>query len=173
MSGDVASKAVVPVDGPVVDAISTEAREGHEAYNLVVKEADLQAVQLLNLSFNVDPAFFGDRSKRKLDVNIEHGTNEFDAAKGAAFSFVNVVVSVKRARKNTLLCKAEYVVVYENLKGCETNAVKAFLDRVAPFACYPYFRSVFATLDWAAGTMLPPLPIHKEKSRVEKAGAPF
>ena len=154
-------------------ASATEMEEARIAYNAVVREADLQAVQLLNLSFNVDPVFFGDRSKRKLDVSIEHGTNEFDAAKGAAFSFVNVDVSARRGRKRTLTCKAEYVVVYENLRGCDPGAVKLFLDRVAPFACYPYFRSVFATLDWAAGTMLPPLPIHKEKSRVEKAGAPF
>lgn len=160
-------------DSSEEDGVSSSVDKARDAYNSVVREADLQAVQLLNLSFNVDPAFFGDRSKRKFDLNIEHGTNEFDAAKGSAFAFVNLVVSVKRARKNTLMCKAEYVVVYENLKGCESDAVKQFLDRVAPFACYPYFRSVFATLDWAAGTMLPPLPIHKEKSRVEKAGAPF
>ena len=168
------SKEMVSVDEatatPAADASSAEALE---AYNAVVRDADLQAVQLLDLSFNVDPAFFGDRSKRKFDLNIEQGANEFDSSKGAAFSFINIVVSVKRARKNTLLCRAKYVVVYENLNGCEEDAVKAFLDRVAPFACYPYFRSVFATLDWAAGTMLPPLPIHKEKSRVEKAGSPF
>lgn len=150
-----------------------EMEQARSEYNKVVRHADLQSVQLLNVSFEVDAAFFSDRANRKLDVKIEHSSNEFTASKGAALAFVNLAVSVRRSRKRTLACKAKYVVAYENLAGCSEEAVATFLDRVAPFACYPYFRSLFASLDWAAGTALPPLPIHKEKSRVESAGAPF
>lgn len=151
-----------------------EAADSRAAYNSVVRDANLQAIQLLAIAFKVEPAFFGDRTKRKPDLKIEHREEAFDAASGEAYCSVTLTVSVKgTGRKNNLFCKAEYVVVYDNLVGSDQNAVAAFLDRVAPFACYPYFRSVFATLDGAAGTRLPPLPIHKEKSRVEKAGAPF
>lgn len=143
------------------------------AYNAAVAAAGLQAVQLQSMSFKVEPEFFGDRTQRRLSVDIEHERNDVDSAQGLAFAFVNILVTAKRGRKNTLACKAGYLVIYDNLKGCDPDAVRLFLDRVAPFACYPYFRSLFATLDWAAGTMLPPLPVHKEKSRVEKAGAPF
>jgi len=157
----------------VNQAASEDPAEARVAYNSVVREANLQAIQLLSITFKVDPAFFGDRSKRKPDLKIEHREEEFNEGTGEAFSFVTLTVSVKGARKSNLFCKAEYLVVYDNLAGCDAQAVGFFLDRVAPFACYPYFRSVFATLDGAAGTRLPPLPIHKEKSRVEKAGAPF
>lgn len=149
------------------------AEEARQAYNAVVRDADLKAVQLLNISFGVEPAFFVEKSKRKFDVKIELGQSDYDPDKGAVVAAVKLVVSVKKSRLNALQCKAEYIVVYENLVGRKEEAVRQFVDRVAPFACYPYFRSVFATLDWAAGTKLPPLPVHKERSRVEKAGSPF
>ncbi|MBN9335791.1 hypothetical protein [Devosia sp.] len=159
-------------DGPEVEE-RDEAEQLRDAYNAVVRDADLQAVQLLNISFEVEPAFFGDKAKRKLDVKIELGQSDFDQEKGAVVAAVKLVVSVKKSRTTALHSKAEYLVVYENLAGHNPAAVKQFVDRVAPFACYPYFRSVFATLDWAAGTKLPPLPVHKEQSRIEKAGSPF
>lgn len=142
-------------------------------YNSVVKDADLQAIQLLSIAFDVEPTFFAGGSKRKLDVKIELGESDFDEEKGAVVASVKLVVTASKAKVTALQCKAEYIVVYDNLLGRDSTAVKQFVDRVAPFACYPYFRSVFATLDWAAGTKLPPLPVHKERSRVEKAGSPF
>lgn len=134
-------------------------------YDDVVDKAFLNDVQLMALNFDIKPLFFSSVSGRKLSYVVERSANHYDSEAGLAASFITMSVVGKVGRKTVLTCRANYNVVYDSIDGCDSEAVDAFLRRVAPFVCYPYFRSLFASLDWAAGLRLPPLPVHKEQKR--------
>lgn len=140
-------------------------RERLERYNHVVSVAQLRSVQMTSTSFKVNPDFFSDDKNRKLSYTVKKGGKHFSASNAIAMIFISFEVDSKSGRKKSLHCKAEYAVTYDGLLDCDEEAVFAFLDRVGPFTCYPYFRSLFASLDWAATTGLPPLPVHKEPPR--------
>lgn len=140
-------------------------RERLERYNHVVSAAQLRSVQMSSTAFKVKPDFFSDGENRKLSYTVIKGARHFSEENAVAMAFISFQVEAKIGRKKVLHCEAEYVVTYDGLFDCEEEAVLAFLDRVGPFTCYPYFRSLFASLDWAATTGLPPLPVHKEPPR--------
>ncbi|MEP9372560.1 hypothetical protein [Mesorhizobium sp. KR1-2] len=139
-----------------------------ERYNKVVGLANLQGVQMTRVGFDVKPDFFNDPSENKLAYSVERGESQYVSGEQVAIVNIKLTVDAKRNRKKTLSCEAHYIVIYDNLEDCDEDAVDVFLTRVAPFACYPYFRSLFANLDWAANTRLPPLPVHKEPPRSSK-----
>ncbi|CAN7433678.1 hypothetical protein LJR251_002771 [Rhizobium rhizogenes] len=139
-----------------------------DRYNSVVEAAQLNDIQLLNLSFAVNPAFFNENAENGLSYDVSLKETHYDSDAGAAVAFVECAVQARDGNEDTLLCTANYSIVYSLADRCDTEETKAFLQRVAPFACYPYFRGLFASLDWAANTHLPPLPIHKEAPPREK-----
>ncbi|UXN61560.1 hypothetical protein [Phyllobacterium zundukense] len=150
---------------------SDQKKDRLEKYSHVVGVAQLRAVQVTSVEFNVKPEFFSDEADRSLGYVVIKGGQQFSHEDCVAMAFIGFEVAAKTGRKKTLVCKAEYAVTYDNLVDCDEEATMVFLNRVAVFACYPYFRSLFATLDWAAATSLPPLPVHKEpavKSPAEK-----
>lgn len=148
-----------------VSSSSDMQRERLERYNHVVSVAQLRSVQMSSTSFKVEPEFFLNEENRKLSYTVKKGAKNFSETEAVAMALVSFEVESKAGRKKNLHCKADYFITYDSLIDCEGEAVFAFLDRVAPFACYPYFRSLFATLDWAATTGLPPLPVHKEPAK--------
>jgi preprotein translocase subunit SecB len=133
-------------------------------YNFVVKCAALDHVRLLNSKFDVKQSFFQEQGLPKLAYDVSTADTFFDKEQGIAFARIDLSVEAKRSRSKVLGCTAQYVIGYSGLEDCEEEAVALFLKRVGPFACYPYFRSLFASLDWAAGTRLPPLPVHRENA---------
>lgn len=135
------------------------------SYDEVVEKAYLNDVQLIGLNFDIKPLFFSVGADRKLSYDVDQSANHYDAEAGLAASFITMSVIGKVGRKTVLTCRASYNVIYDSIDACDSEAVEAFLRRVAPFVCYPYFRSLFASLDWAAGLRLPPLPVHKEARR--------
>ncbi len=130
-------------------------------YEKAVEAAKLKAVNLIDFSFKVQPDFF---SFKKTDLNFCYLVNNTDTQyeEDFAVAFVDFEVYTKKSRRKLLSCKAQYAVIYDGFKNCEEKEVRQFVNRVSVFTCYPYFRSLFASMDWAAGTKLPPLPIHKE-----------
>ena len=136
-----------------------------QKYNDIVVRAELATVQLCSLSFNVKDTFFSERNKKRPRISYSIKSSEyiFDDNQDYAAVKIDCIVTAKGSRSsNILVCKAVYLVAYKNLSGCDENVVKAFLGRVGRFAGYPYFRSLFASLDWNAGTRMPPLPILKQ-----------
>lgn len=139
-------------------------------YNHVVECAELRTIQLTDFNFHIDPQHFSPEVKRSFVYDIDNHANEFSAENGLALAHVDVSVYCKVERKKTLKCTAKYIAVYDNLSDCDEKEVKAFLSRVAPIACYPYFRALFANLNWAAGADMPPLPVHREPTIPRSAG---
>jgi len=143
-----------------------------ELYNHVVEKASLNDIQLTHVDFDVKQNFYTEPSKRKLgyEVQIEH--IHFDAQAGIGAALIDLTVKGTLNRKNGLRCRAKYIVAYDGLHDCEDEAVEVFLSRVAPFACFPYFRTLFAGLDWSSGLKLPPLPVFKEAPRAPSRDKP-
>ena len=52
----------------------------------------------------------------------------------------------------------------------ERDSVKTFFERMAPLACWPYFRSHVANVAAEAGISIPVVPIKKLRFPVKEAG---
>lgn len=133
-----------------------------EKYNQVVGSAELETVQLLDMSFEVKPAFFAPDAENTLSYDIDFDECHYSDDKAVAMALVNCGVLAKNGEEEDLIFSARYSVVYSFSARCDDEAVEAFLKRVAVFTCFPYFRTMFANVAWAANTHLPPLPVHKE-----------
>ncbi|MCP1199850.1 hypothetical protein [Notoacmeibacter sp. MSK16QG-6] len=141
----------------------TEAARAVDKYNAAVASSELKSIMLTDVSFNVKPDFFSqDLEKQKLVSNIEQSEPLHEEGEDIGVSFVEFKVSSREGRKQNLVCKARYAVIYGGFSQCNAKEVKHFLSRVGTFACYPYFRSLFANLNWSANVELPPLPVLKE-----------
>lgn len=133
-------------------------------YNKVVDQADLSFVRLVEASFRTNAALLGDpdyRKKRKLSYKVTPAQVEFSPEGGEGGGYFECTVKSRMGRGSAVLCNAIFYVGYESLIGCDEEAVKAFISRIGRFTCYPYFRSLVATLDWNAYSILPPLPVLK------------
>ncbi|ASY58480.1 hypothetical protein [Sinorhizobium sp. CCBAU 05631] len=133
-----------------------------ENYNKVVAAAELGGIQLVQLAFDVSPEFYAKRDEAELGYVVTPESSMYDEEEGFAACIINFDVAATVDEEVLLRCNAKYSVMYKVAEPCDEEAVNAFLKRVGIFACYPYFRGVFANLDWAANACLPPLPIHKE-----------
>lgn len=160
-----AGNPLVPHAGD--DALQKQARL--DAYSDVVEKAELSSIRLATLDFQVQPEYFAAQRRRKnkpeLHLDINTDTTIFDAKSGFAGIFLSCETGAKAREEDLVRCKAVFLVTYRNLLGCEEEASKAFLERVGKFACYPYFRSLFSSLDWLAGTEMPILPVLKQQAK--------
>ncbi|MHB2265059.1 hypothetical protein [Aliihoeflea sp. PC F10.4] len=154
------------------DELKVSRQQMLDDYHRVVDNAELVSIQLIKSVFEVKPGFFGDPLVRQgLSVTVDIANIEFSAERGVAMAYLSFEVEARAKRKKLLGCTGDYLVIYEGLAGCDEKAVRAFVSKVATFAAYPYFRSYFATADWAATTQLPPLPVLRERGD-EKAKGP-
>lgn len=136
-------------------------------YGKVVDAAELQAVTLVNLNFVVQPQFFEKQADVSFGYDIDVVEENYDADTGGAIAIIDCAVYASINDEKLFNCEAKYIVVYALSETCDRNAVSSFLKRVSVFACYPYFRSIVASVDWAAGTRLPPMPVHRETNSVQ------
>ncbi|MEP2117405.1 MAG: hypothetical protein ABJP87_00355 [Bauldia litoralis] len=170
-----AAKKTSPESETVGSTPPKTKEERLENYSNVVERAELSLVQLVDLTFDVDPNHFKNDPENKpvLTVNVEAENVFFNGESGDGGIFLLCEAGSYLDDKALVHCKARYLVSYDNLEGCEHEAATAFLRRVGRFACYPYFRSLFSTLDWSANTDMPVLPVLKEpvkpKSRRQRA----
>lgn len=145
------------------DGFLNKANVSADDYNKVVDVAEIASVSMVNLKFEVKPSFFSNK-KRNLQYDGDVLRIDYDKENGHAIVLLDFTVQSKTGKTKTLLCKAEYIVAYRGIKDCKADAVETFLNRVGVFAAYPYFRSLFASLDWAANTSMPILPVMRQKS---------
>ena len=151
-----------------------ELSEEAKLYNQVVACAELSNIQLIHINFDVQPRYFfeepDEEDQANLGYEISVDETHYEPGEGMAACMMSFDVSAGDSQGAALQCKAKYAVSYRLGEVCNEQAVETFLRRVGVFACYPYFRGLFAQIDWAANTHLPPLPIHKE-SRGKKSAA--
>lgn len=131
-------------------------------YGRVVDNAELSTVSLVSLNFAVHPSYFEKQEEIQLGYEINVSEHNYNTEQGSVLAVVECSVSANVDDEPLFKCDASYVVGYALSQECDIEAVSAFVKRVGVFACYPYFRSIVANVDWAAGTHLPPMPVHRE-----------
>lgn len=133
-----------------------------ESYNDVVEKAELMGVHAHDIAFQVKPAYFANRDSNKFGYDINCLDVHYEDESGLASADIEAELSIRSGKKDALVLTAKYRVSYSNLEECNEAAVEAFLRRVAKFTTWPYFRTLVATIDAAAGTRLPTLPVLRE-----------
>jgi hypothetical protein len=146
-------EAPVPaLDGAVSDSI--------RQYNKATRLAQLGSILLEKVDFQVSPAALGGGDPDlKRELNVETEIMMYDSESGSCVARIRWTVVFRDKRKKVASSKANYVVVYRNLKGFPEDIIKMFIDHVGKTATYAYFRALFSQLDWSANLRSPPLPV--------------
>jgi len=136
-----------------------------DEYNAVVDAACLENIILIGSKFEIQPAYFGDSESRTLSTDVKKEDVNIEEDLSGCSQIIHFCVEAKNEKEIVLSCHSSYLVVY-SLSGdvCEAG-VRLFVDRVALFSAYPYFRSRVAQYSWEAGADLPTLPIIKGAPR--------
>lgn len=137
-----------------------------QAYDKVVETASLRELKLVSSSFDAKPdAYSEDFQNWRPTYDCVLDSNYFVADLGLIFGAVSAEVRCKRGRSSILTLKSRYVILYKVEGEPEESAALKFVQRVARFAVYPYFRAHFAEICSQAGLNVPPLPILREGPR--------
>lgn len=131
-----------------------------DEYNEVVNAAHLLDVKMIMSEFNIRANYFTYESEDlRFAYGCEAGVQHYSADDGRLVGTFHVEAAAKKSRTFLLKARATYVVAFViEGKPTEVSAL-AYLKRIGAFACWPYFRSHFATLCGAAGANAPILPV--------------
>ncbi len=151
---------------PKRDIVVTAQSVNVQTYNSVVATARLADLSLISFhsEFKLDP-FNNEIPAFDLQVSdnmSDWGLNAEDSYVWCEISFVAECVI---GNKKPIKIKCAYSVRYTFRGVAEEETAKLFLERVAKFACYPYFRALVSTTAGQANIALPPLPVLREPPR--------
>jgi hypothetical protein len=127
-------------------------------YNKLVASAELIDVKLIKTDFEVHSEFFAvDPDARSHRYNCEVG--KVLVQDDMLLGEIQMLAGCKIGRKWGLRAKATYLVAYVLNGDAPKQAATHYLEKVARFSAYPYFRAHFAALCQGAGAEVPPLPV--------------
>lgn len=157
MSEPMKIEALAPATAPVLDeAVSAKIRQ----YNKATRLAKLSSILLEKVDFQTSPeALRADQSDLKRELNVETQILDYDAPAGSCVAMISWSITLRHKRKRVASCKANYIVVYYEVKDFAEDIIKMFIDHVGKTATYAYFRALYAHLDWWANLGSPPLPV--------------
>ena len=137
-------------------------RPSPQDYNSVVDAAELLDVKLIKSSFDLQPHFFA-AEDQDLDFRYtcDLERSSYDAESKVLLGQIALEAGSKVGRKWVLRVRSTYVVAYSISGEPPEDAATGYLERVARFTAYPYFRAHFASLCSDAGAKVPPLPVLK------------
>lgn len=137
-----------------------------KAYNEVVAKARLVDLRLVSSRSSVmAEALDGDRSGWEMKAGDELVDWKFEEEKGRLWARISFRAECLDGEDKPIIVEGDYLVVYGVDGEVDTKSANLFVARVARFACYPYFRTLFASLIGQASIVLPPLPVLKEPAR--------
>ena len=135
-------------------------------YNDVVARAVVSGIKLIKSSFDMRPeALDSKKPDRSYAVEVDHVAETYDLDSGRLFGVFRFTATCKVKRTKVLKVQADYLVSYKVSHPCEEVAALLFVERLGPFAAYPYFRALFGILTSHAGLVAPALPILAEAPR--------
>lgn len=127
-------------------------------YNKLVASAELIDVKLIKTDFEVHGEFFStDPDNHAHRYNCEVG--RVFAQDDMLLGEIQMLAGCKIGRKWGLKARATYLVAYVVNGDAPKQAAARYLEKVARFSAYPYFRAHFAALCQGAGAEVPPLPV--------------
>lgn len=137
-----------------------------EAYNEVVAKAQIVDLRLVSSSLEVQPkGLDGNRKGWAMSVGDELSEWALEKESGRLWGRVAFRASCRDGDETPIEVRGEYLVGYSIDGDADRLAARTFLKRVARFACYPYFRTLFASLTGQANLVFSPLPVLKEPAR--------
>jgi hypothetical protein len=145
-----------------------------QLYNRVVAAAELGAILMTMSHSEVSPnaqTRSGSSEEEPVTrvVHIGHSVDahSFDSEQGMASCVVSFRLRILAGASQEELFKTtcDFSVVYRGLEDHTSEVIRRFVDRVARFAAYPYFRAYVSHLVSLAEIEMPPLPILKESAR--------
>jgi hypothetical protein len=124
----------------------------------------LEKVQLFGSNLAINPKLYDLASTPNaisLGFALQVVGLDYDAALGTVGGLFNwrVTAHDKKQGEQVLHLSADYLVQFTGLGDHPRDQVLPFVDRLAEFASYPYFRSLVSQFSWAAELALPILPI--------------
>ena len=135
-------------------------------YNRLVSHARVQSIRLINTRYDIRPvALSADRDDWKYEVSnrlLDWNCNNDSLLLSGTWEYT---ASCNLKRKQILKLVAKFLVTYRLSDRCDAEAGRQFIERVARFTAYPYFRGTFAMLTQQSGIALHPLPIISEPPR--------
>lgn len=139
----------------------------HDVYAQVAMRAELEEIRLLDFSYLMNPDIFlspeFDPSNLANRLGSETANFIYDAERGIVAGGLIWYAEMKLKRKKALALRGNYFAVYSNLSDCDERYVESYFKKVAKFATFPYFRTLFSTQTSASGLALPPLPSLRER----------
>jgi len=129
-------------------------------YNKLVASAELIDVKLIKSEFEVHGSFFSsDEAARGLRYACEVAKAVYEG--DVLLGEIHMLAGCKAGRKWSLKARAAYLVAFHVSGGAPKEAAEYYVEKVARFSAYPYFRAHFAALCQGAGAEVPPLPVLK------------
>lgn len=130
-------------------------------YNEVVDQANLRKLLLSDVSFKINREMDVSSEKPRKAIDGRMVSFSKDPESNAIAATIEWSITMKVGRKLYAKCIAVYHVIYDGFSIEDEEILELFAFNVGRPATYTYFRSLFATLDWAAELRLPPLPVMK------------
>jgi hypothetical protein len=144
-----------------------------DEYNRIVHSADLSDLRLMDCQFEVKPAYFRALADMRHGgagpdfsfgfSHIEYKVRKRENQSIVGSAIASIEANAVRGEEKLLFLEAKYFISYTFIGDHEENAISLFLDRVAKFAIYPYFRQLASSMASAAHAELPLLPILKDE----------
>lgn len=152
--------------GPNVGKRAAKAIEP-EAYNKVVAHATVQGIRLVGSKFDVKPrALSSDRSKWRYAIGDELTDSHCDDEALLLRGNFDYRAACMSGRSKLVTVEAQYLATFRLSSQCDAVAGDDYLMTVGRFACYPYFRALFAMMTDQCGLLLPPLPVMSTPPRL-------
>lgn len=143
--------------------------EKRNSYNKLVRTAKLKTLLLHETEFSVHHEAHA-IAKHLLEREVV-GSREVlssGCSEGDCVVRVKWTAITKYKKKKLVSGWASYIVNYQGMTGCTLETVEEFTEAVAKAATYPYFRSLYAHLDWSAELGSPPLPVFQFLPKLAK-----
>lgn len=139
----------------------------HEKYGAVAIAAELSTLRLTEQKYSIKPEAFEffemTRDHYKLIYSGEIDFAELDADEGCIVGAFTWTADITVKRKKILSQKAAFLIQYEGLLNQDEQYCRLYFSKLSKFACYPYFRAIFAANVASSGLLLPPLPSLKDR----------
>jgi hypothetical protein len=136
-------------------------------YNRLARTAKLTSILLEKIDFTARTEAVGISKsllKRELNANATALTNGI--SDGSCIANIQWDLRYTYQRRVIVKCIASYIIGFEGMKDFSEEVVGIFVDTNAKAMTYPYFRGLYAHLDWSANLGSAPLPIVQLQAKV-------
>jgi hypothetical protein len=136
-------------------------------YNRLARTAKLTSILLEKLEFTARTEAVGiSKSLLKRELNANATVLTSGITDGSCIANIQWGLRYTYQKRTIVKCIASYIIGFEGMKEFSEEVVGIFVDTNAKAMTYPYFRGLYAHLDWSANLGSAPLPIVQLQAKV-------